>query len=83
MIAIEAVPALKPSHGASTTIWFTASMRPGSRRAGVITGRPASENIIRGTDAAFLLDPDGNNIEAVNHGPAKRSADAVVVTAEM
>ncbi len=25
--------------------------------------------------AAFVLDPDGNNIEAVNHGPAKRSAD--------
>ncbi len=30
--------------------------------------------------AAFLLDPDGNNIEAVYHGPAKRSADAVKVS---
>ena len=32
--------------------------------------------------ATFVLDPDGNNIEAVHHGPAKRSADAVVITAE-
>ena len=30
--------------------------------------------------AAFVLDPDGNNIEAVYHGPARRSAESVVVT---
>ena len=30
--------------------------------------------------AAFVLDPDGNNIEVVYHGPAKRSTDAVEVT---
>lgn len=29
---------------------------------------------------AFLLDPDGNNVEAVFHGPARRSADAIVIT---
>ena len=29
--------------------------------------------------AAFLLDPDGNNIEAVFHGPAKRSAPSVKI----
>jgi catechol 2,3-dioxygenase-like lactoylglutathione lyase family enzyme len=29
---------------------------------------------------AFVLDPDGNNIEAVYHGPARRSADSVKVT---
>lgn len=28
---------------------------------------------------AFVLDPDGNNIEAVFHGPAEKSADSVVV----
>jgi catechol 2,3-dioxygenase-like lactoylglutathione lyase family enzyme len=28
---------------------------------------------------AFVLDPDGNNIEAVYHGPAQRSADSVEV----
>lgn len=30
--------------------------------------------------AAFLLDPDGNNIEAVYHGEARRNVDAVKVT---
>lgn len=29
---------------------------------------------------AFVIDPDGNNIEAVFHGPAQRSALSVVVT---
>lgn len=29
--------------------------------------------------AAFLLDPDGNNIEAVFHGPARRSAPAIKI----
>ena len=29
---------------------------------------------------AFVLDPDGNNIEAVFHGPAERSAASVKVT---
>lgn len=28
---------------------------------------------------AFVLDPDGNNIEAVHHGPAEISAPSVVV----
>ena len=30
--------------------------------------------------AAFLLDPAGNNIEVVHHGPATRSAPSVTVT---
>jgi hypothetical protein len=30
--------------------------------------------------AAFVLDPDGNNIEAVYHGPAQRSAHSVLIT---
>lgn len=29
---------------------------------------------------AFVIDPDGNNIEAVCHGPAQRSADSVVIS---
>lgn len=32
--------------------------------------------------AAFVLDPDGNNIEAVHHGPARRSAASVKITFE-
>jgi lactoylglutathione lyase len=31
--------------------------------------------------AAFVLDPDGNNIEAVYHGPAERSASSVEIRA--
>ncbi len=30
--------------------------------------------------AAFVLDPDGNNVEVVHHGPAQRSAASVKVT---
>jgi len=30
--------------------------------------------------AAFLLDPDGNNIEAVHHGEASRTAPSVKIT---
>ena len=33
--------------------------------------------------AAFLLDPDGNNIEAVYHGEANRSASSVRLTFDM
>ena len=30
--------------------------------------------------AAFVLDPDGNNVEAVCHGPAERSASSVKIS---
>lgn len=30
--------------------------------------------------AAFVIDPDGNNIEAVYHGPSQRSADSVRIS---
>ncbi|MDN3921069.1 VOC family protein [Roseateles violae] len=44
-------------------------------------GAPGERPYHPGYYAAFVLDPDGNNIEAVFHGPARRSADSVVVTA--
>jgi catechol 2,3-dioxygenase-like lactoylglutathione lyase family enzyme len=37
------------------------------------------QNYHPGYYAAFVLDPDGNNIEAVYHGEAKRSAASVVI----
>lgn len=43
-------------------------------------GAPGERHYHPGYYAAFVLDPDGNNIEAVDHGPAKRSAASVVVT---
>lgn len=30
--------------------------------------------------SAYVLDPDGTNVEAVYHGPVERSADSVVFT---
>ena len=42
-------------------------------------GAPGLRPYHPGYYAAFALDPDGNNIEAVYHGPAQRSADSVVV----
>ncbi|RPH63483.1 MAG: VOC family protein, partial [Acidobacteria bacterium] len=33
--------------------------------------------------AAFALDPDGNNIEAVYHGPVELSAESVIVRAKV
>jgi catechol 2,3-dioxygenase-like lactoylglutathione lyase family enzyme len=32
--------------------------------------------------SAYALDPDGNNVEAVYHGPARRSAESVVIVPE-
>lgn len=43
-------------------------------------GGPGERSYHPGYYACFVLDPDGNNIEAVWHGPSKRSAVSVVVT---
>ena len=43
-------------------------------------GAPGKRKYHPGYYAAFVLDPDGNNIEAVFHGEAKRSAPSVKVT---
>jgi catechol 2,3-dioxygenase-like lactoylglutathione lyase family enzyme len=43
-------------------------------------GGPGERSYHPGYYAAFALDPDGNNIEAVHHGPADRSAESVEFT---
>ena len=43
-------------------------------------GAPGVRDYHPGYYAAFALDPDGNNIEAVYHGEARRSAPSVKVT---
>lgn len=43
-------------------------------------GAPGERQYHPGYYAAFVLDPDGNNIEAVFHGEARRSAASVKVT---
>ena len=42
-------------------------------------GAPGERPYHPGYYAAFVLDPDGNNIEAVYHGEARRSAPSVEI----
>ena len=47
---------------------------------GTDNGAPGARPYHPGYYAAFVLDPDGNNVEAVYHGPGKRSAPAIKIT---
>ena len=55
--------------------WHKAGLKAG----GEDNGGPGERPYHPGYYAAFLLDPDGNNVEAVYHGEARKSADSVVV----
>ena len=59
-----------------------AAYRAGLAAGGQDNGAPGERPYHPGYYAAFLLDPDGNNIEAVFHGPAERSARSVEITFE-
>jgi catechol 2,3-dioxygenase-like lactoylglutathione lyase family enzyme len=60
-------------------VFHRAALAAGGRDNGAPGERPYHP----GYYAAFALDPDGNNVEAVFHGPAQRSAKSVVLTAEV
>jgi len=47
---------------------------------GADNGGPGERPYHPGYYAAFVLDPDGNNIEAVFHGQARRSAPSVTLS---
>ena len=53
--------------------------RVGLAHGGRSYGAPGLRGYHPGYYGAFLLDPDGNNVEAVFHGPSTRSADSVTV----
>jgi catechol 2,3-dioxygenase-like lactoylglutathione lyase family enzyme len=55
----------------------------GLAAGGTDHGAPGERPYHPGYYAAFLLDPDGNNIEAVYHGPAERSAESIVIAADI
>ncbi len=55
--------------------WYAAGLAAGGRD----NGPPGERKYHPGYYAAFLFDPDGNNVEAVHHGAAERSADAVTL----
>lgn len=56
--------------------FYKAALANGARDNGAPGERPYHP----GYYAAFVLDPDGNNIEAVFHGDAQRSAPSVKIT---
>jgi catechol 2,3-dioxygenase-like lactoylglutathione lyase family enzyme len=43
-------------------------------------GGPGERQYHPGYYGAFVLDPDGNNVEAVYHGPTERSAPSILIT---
>jgi catechol 2,3-dioxygenase-like lactoylglutathione lyase family enzyme len=61
---------------AMVNAFYRAAMAHGGRDNGL----PGERAYHRGYYAAFVLDPEGNNVEAVFHGDADRSADSVRIT---
>ena len=58
--------------------FYEATLAAGGRD----NGAPGEREYHSAYYAAYVLDPDGNNVEAVYHGPAMRSVESVVVTPE-
>jgi ribosomal protein S18 acetylase RimI-like enzyme/catechol 2,3-dioxygenase-like lactoylglutathione lyase family enzyme len=56
--------------------FYRAALEAGGRDNGAPGERPYHP----GYYAGFILDPDGNNVEAVHHGPARRSAASIEIT---
>jgi len=61
---------------AGVDAFYKAALQAGGRD----NGAPGERAYHPGYYGAFVLDPDGNNIEAVHHGEATRSAPSVTVT---
>ena len=59
-------------------LFYKAALAAGGRDNGAPGERPYHP----GYFAAFVIDPDGNNIEVVYHGPAKQSAESIKITFE-
>lgn len=56
--------------------FYDAGLNAGGRS----NGEPGKRPYHPGYYAAFLLDPDGNNVEAVYHGAHERSTPAIKIT---
>lgn len=56
-----------------------AAYQAGLEHGGKGNGAPGLRSYHPGYYAAFLLDPEGNNVEIVFHGAAHRSAPSVVI----
>ena len=67
--------AFQASGRAAVAAFHAAALANGGRD----NGAPGERPYHRGYYAAFALDPDGNNVEAVYHGPVEASAESVVL----
>jgi catechol 2,3-dioxygenase-like lactoylglutathione lyase family enzyme len=68
--------AFQAQNPAMVDAFYTAALASGGKD----NGAPGERTYHPGYYAAFVLDPAGNNIEAVYHGEAKRSAPSVHIT---
>jgi catechol 2,3-dioxygenase-like lactoylglutathione lyase family enzyme len=55
--------------------FYNAALAAGGRD----NGPPGERPYHPGYFAAFVIDPDGNNVEVVYHGPAKKTAESVKI----
>ena len=67
--------AFQTTDRASVDRFHAAALAAGGRD----NGEPGERHYHPGYYAAYVLDPDGTNVEAVHHGPSTRSADSVVI----
>jgi len=67
--------AFQARDAAAVNNFYAAALKAGGRD----NGAPGERKYHPGYYAAFVFDPDGNNIEAVYHGPMVASADSVVI----
>jgi len=67
--------AFQASGPAAVAAFHAAALAHGGRD----NGAPGERTYHPGYYAAFAYDPDGNNVEAVYHGPADVSAESIVV----
>ncbi len=78
--AVNSLVAATSRFKPSTRMRSRRSTEAGLAAGGTDNGPPGARPYHPGYYAAFLLDPDGNNVEAVYHGPHERSVDAVKIT---
>ena len=76
MLTGRAHVAFQARDRAMVEAFYQAALAQGGRDNGAPGERPYHP----GYYAAFVLDPDGNNVEAVYHGEANRSAPSVQIT---
>jgi catechol 2,3-dioxygenase-like lactoylglutathione lyase family enzyme len=67
--------AFQARDAAMVVAFHEAALAAGGRDNGAPGARPYHP----GYYAAYVLDPDGNNIEAVIHGPVRRSANSITL----